>query len=240
VNRNQKVYYHRWHRPVGRSPDLRAARPPDWIRASKSARTGDTRLCRVAGRIAQSDLLPGPRRSEYPNLDAPSSVCSTTSTRRTASRNTARASFSRPTRRAAGARDRRDTRPPNRPHGELVPQAPDVIEGPRSFTTHSDTLSPRRLLAAAPVRPGRKPLGEVALPTHGSIVQVTGEPRDTEMFYAFTSFLYPTTIFRHDFVTGTSNSSSRRSPSIHPPRDIQVFYPARTHARPDVSEYKRA
>src|SRR6185295_16708701 len=40
---------------------------------------------------------------------------------------------------------------------------------------------------------------EIALPTLGTVGSITGERRDTEMFYAFTSFLYPTTIFRYDF-----------------------------------------
>ncbi|PYP12662.1 MAG: S9 family peptidase, partial [Gemmatimonadetes bacterium] len=89
------------------------------------------------------------------------------------------------------------------------PQAPDVIEG--SQIVHNtfvvrylhDAYSQLRLFALDGTS-----AGEVALPTLGSIVQVTGEPRDTEMFYAFTSFLYPTTIFRHDFTTGKSTVGS--------------------------------
>jgi prolyl oligopeptidase len=45
---------------------------------------------------------------------------------------------------------------------------------------------------------------EIALPTLGTISGVTGEPAGTEMFFSFTSFLYPTTIFRHDFESGTT------------------------------------
>jgi len=88
---------------------------------------------------------------------------------------------------------------------EVVPQASDVIEGSQivhdTFVVRylHDAYSQLRLFAL-----DGKSAGEVALPTLGSIVQVTGEPADTEMFYAFTSFLYPTTIFRHDFLTGQS------------------------------------
>jgi prolyl oligopeptidase len=42
-------------------------------------------------------------------------------------------------------------------------------------------------------------LNEIELPTMGSIAGITGEPDDTEMFFAFTSFVYPTIIYRYDF-----------------------------------------
>jgi prolyl oligopeptidase len=40
---------------------------------------------------------------------------------------------------------------------------------------------------------------DIALPTLGSIVEISGKPEHTEMFINFTSFLYPPTIFRYDF-----------------------------------------
>lgn len=45
---------------------------------------------------------------------------------------------------------------------------------------------------------------EVELPTIGSAGSFRGEPDHTEAFYSFTSFLYPTTIFRYDFTSGES------------------------------------
>jgi len=58
---------------------------------------------------------------------------------------------------------------------------------------------------------------ELDLPTLGSIGGISGERKDDEMFYAFTSFLYPTTIFRYDFKSGvTSVFKARRSTSIRP------------------------
>jgi len=127
--------------------------------------------------------------------------------------------------------------------GELVPQAVDVIEG--SQIVHNtfvirylhDASSHLRLYAL-----DGKPLGEVALPTLGSIVQVTGEPRDTEMFYAFTSFLYPTTIFRHDFVTGTSSVFKAPEIAFDPSayETIQVFYHSKDGTRaPMFLTYKK-
>jgi len=44
---------------------------------------------------------------------------------------------------------------------------------------------------------------DITLPTLGSIVEISGKPRHTEMFISFTSFLYPPTIFRYDFLSGT-------------------------------------
>src|SRR5439155_1020669 len=117
---------------------------------------------------------------------------------------------------------------------EVVPQAPDVIEG--SQIVHStfvvrylhDAYSQLRLFAL-----DGKPAGDVGLPTLGSIVQVTGEPRDTEMFYAFTSFLYPTTIFRHDFTTGTSTVFKAPDIAFDPAKyeTVQVFYPSKDGRR---------
>src|SRR5438270_4276568 len=46
-------------------------------------------------------------------------------------------------------------------------------------------------------------LGNIALPTLGSIVEASGKPEHTELFLSFTSFLYPPTIYRYDFNTDT-------------------------------------
>ena len=40
--------------------------------------------------------------------------------------------------------------------------------------------------------------GELMLPGIGTVNQINGRQGDDEMFYSFTSFLYPTTIFRYD------------------------------------------
>ena len=45
---------------------------------------------------------------------------------------------------------------------------------------------------------------EISLPAIGSVGSLSGEREDNEMFYAFTSFTYPTTIFRYDFKSGQS------------------------------------
>ena len=52
----------------------------------------------------------------------------------------------------------------------------------------------------------------VELPTLGSVSSVNGERNDREMFYAFASFVYPTTIYRYDFESGVTTVF--RSPEI--------------------------
>ena len=126
---------------------------------------------------------------------------------------------------------------------EIVAQAPDVLEGSQiihdTFVLRylHDAASQLKLFAL-----DGKPMGDVALPTLGSIAQVTGERRDTEMFYAFTSFLYPTTIFRHDFATG--RSTVFKAPEIafdpSPYETIQVFYRSKDGTRaPLFLTYKK-
>ena len=137
-----------------------------------------------------------------------------------------------------------DTRNPDaRSWRELVPQAADPIEG--SQIVHNtfvvrylhDAASVLRLFAL-----DGRPAGDVKLPTLGSIASVTGEPKDDEMFYAFTSFLYPTTIFRHDFKTG--QSSVFKAPEISfdasSYETVQVFYRSKDGTRaPMFLTYKK-
>jgi prolyl oligopeptidase len=55
-------------------------------------------------------------------------------------------------------------------------------------------------------------LKDVPLPTLGSVSSVSGERKDQEMFLAFQSFVYPTTIYRYDFRKG--EFTVFRSPEI--------------------------
>jgi prolyl oligopeptidase len=51
---------------------------------------------------------------------------------------------------------------------------------------------------------GGKPLGEIALPTLGTITDVGGEYDSTSAFYLFSSFTVPTTIYRFDIPAAKS------------------------------------
>jgi len=70
---------------------------------------------------------------------------------------------------------------------------------------------------------------EIPLPTLGSISGLSGEREDAEMFFGFTSYLFPTTIYRYDFGTGTL--SVFREPGIRfdasKYETKQVFYPSK-------------
>src|SRR3989441_10865007 len=85
---------------------------------------------------------------------------------------------------------------------ELIPQGDDVIESVQiihdTFVANylHDAHSRLRLFALD----GRF-LEDLTLPTLGSVGTVSGERKDAARVYAFTSFLYPTTIFPSHFKT---------------------------------------
>src|SRR3989442_4104850 len=91
-----------------------------------------------------------------------------------------------------------------------------------------DASSRLRLFA----RDGR-PVKELELPTLGSIGGISGERKDDEMFYAFTSFLYPTTIFRYDFKTGATSVFKAPTIDFDPSgyETKQVFYASKDGTR---------
>ena len=95
----------------------------------------------------------------------------------------------------------------------LIPEGPDVLEsvqivGDRFVTRYiRDARSEVRFFAL-----DGRPLGELALPGIGSVGGISGDRGNDEMFYSFTSFLYPSTIFRHDVRTG--ETSVFRAPKV--------------------------
>ncbi|MFN2636420.1 MAG: prolyl oligopeptidase family protein [Gemmatimonadaceae bacterium] len=75
--------------------------------------------------------------------------------------------------------------------------------------------------------------GELSLPGIGTVNEINGRQGDDEMFYSFTSFLYPTTIFRYDL-------KSRRNELFRAPKVAfdptqyetrQVFYTSKDGTR---------
>jgi len=128
-----------------------------------------------------------------------------------------------------------DTRHPERgAWRQVVPQGEDVIES--ALLIHDtfvlnylhDAHSRLRLFAldgrAGP---------EVLLPTLGTVSDISGERGDAEMFYAFTSFLYPTTIFRYDFARGTATVFKAPTIAFDPSayETEQVFYHSKDGTR---------
>ena len=137
-----------------------------------------------------------------------------------------------------------DTRHPERGRWrELIPQGQDVLEGVQiihdTFVANymHDASSRLRLFALD----GRM-LKDLELPTLGSIGSISGERTDDEMFYAFTSFLYPTTIFRYDFKSGATSVFKAPTIDFDPSRyeTKQVFYTSKDGTRvPMFITYKK-
>ena len=75
--------------------------------------------------------------------------------------------------------------------------------------------------------------GELPLPGIGSVNEIHGKQGDDELFYSFTSFLYPTTIYRYD-LNSRKNEVFRSpkvafDPSLYETR--QVFYTSKDGTR---------
>lgn len=68
---------------------------------------------------------------------------------------------------------------------------------------------------------------EIELPGIGTITGLSGKQDDTEMFFGFTSFLYPMNVFRYDFKTGKLELFFESNPKGFNSKDYevkQVFY----------------
>lgn len=70
---------------------------------------------------------------------------------------------------------------------------------------------------------------EIALPAIGSVAGISGKRKDTDAFYAFTSFNYPSTTFRYDFATKASAVFKQPTVDFDPGafETRQVFYPSK-------------
>ncbi len=107
-----------------------------------------------------------------------------------------------------------DTRTPSRDGWRtVIPEQGDVLQSVkvvanRFVTEYLHDAHSRLRLYGMDGAPGP----EIALPTIGSVSDVSGERADTEMFFAFTSFLHPTTILRHDFAA--RRTAVFRAPAI--------------------------
>jgi len=100
-----------------------------------------------------------------------------------------------------------DIRHPERAHWrEIIPQAEDVLESVvlvhgTFVTTYLHDAHSRLLLFAQ----DGTPRGAIPLPALGSVADLSAESaQDTELFFSFTSYLAPTTIYRHDFTAGAT------------------------------------
>ncbi len=116
----------------------------------------------------------------------------------------------------------------------VVPEGKDVLEssglaGHRIFTqTLEDVKSRLRLFAL-----DGKPMGDIQLPGIGTVGGLSSRDDTPELFYAFTSFLSPATVYRFDFAS--SASTAFQPPNVpfdaSPYETRQVFYPSKDGTR---------
>lgn len=109
----------------------------------------------------------------------------------------------------------------------IIPQSKDVMQ---SVTTAGGKLYATYLQNATTKvfqydRQGYGAL-EIKLPDLGTASGFSGNKDDTDVFYTFSSFLYPPTIFKYNVATGKSNSYFEAELKFNPKDYVskQVFY----------------
>ncbi len=87
-----------------------------------------------------------------------------------------------------------------------------------------------------------KPVREITLPTLGTLSGISGVHNESEMFYGFTSFLYPPSVFRYDLKTNVSSIFQQPNISfnINDYQTEQVFYQSKDNTKvPMFLTYKK-
>jgi len=84
--------------------------------------------------------------------------------------------------------------------------------------------------------------GEISLPGLGTAGGFQGKRADAEMFFSFTSYTTPATVYRYDFTTGATQTVFAAAVDFDPQNYIseQVFYTSKDGTRvPLIATYKR-
>jgi prolyl oligopeptidase len=110
---------------------------------------------------------------------------------------------------------------------EIIPQATETLEGVSVVNDMficsylKDAYTQVKIFDL-----GGKAVRDVKLPSIGSAGGFGGKRKDKETFYSFTSFSYPTTIYRYDMVTGESTVFKRPTVDFNSDEyeTKQVFY----------------
>ncbi len=128
-----------------------------------------------------------------------------------------------------------DIRNPERENWkEIIPQAAETLRGVNAV---NDTFVATYLKDAhTQIKMfdlSGKFVRDVKLPCLGSAGGFGGKRADTETFYLFTSFSYPTTIYRYDMTTGESSVFKRPNVDFNPDEYVskQVFYHSKDGTR---------
>jgi prolyl oligopeptidase len=116
----------------------------------------------------------------------------------------------------------------------ILPEQPEPLDnaavaGGRLFATYMKDVAHRVAVYDLTGQLER----EIRLPTLGRVTGFEGNPDDREVFYTFTSFTYPPTVFRYDIASGTSTVYRRTEVPFDPDQfeTRQVFYPSRDGTR---------
>ncbi len=137
-----------------------------------------------------------------------------------------------------------DTRRPERANWkEIIPEAAETLEGVSVVNDQficsylKDAYTQVKMYDL-----GGRFAREVEFPAIGSAGGFDGKRKDTETFYFFTSFSYPTTIYRYDMVSGVSTIFRKPTVDFNPDEyeTRQVFYNSRDGTRiPMFIVYKK-
>lgn len=110
---------------------------------------------------------------------------------------------------------------------EIIPERAEVLNsvshvGGKLFASY---LKDASSMIAIHDQSGKQ-LGEVALPGIGTASDIIGRKDDNTAFYTFTSFIYPTTIFKYDVATNKSEQYRKSEVDFDPSgyETKQVFY----------------
>lgn len=95
---------------------------------------------------------------------------------------------------------------------EVVAQGPDVIEdfdadGGKLLVKYLHNVSSQIRI----FQPDGKPAGQITFPTLGSVGHISGHWRDKDMFFDFSSFHVPPTIYRYDLGSGRQSQWAREN-----------------------------
>ena len=113
---------------------------------------------------------------------------------------------------------------------DVIPQTDEVLEG---ATLVGGRIFARYMKDASSVvkvfDENGKFLHEVKLPAIGTADGFYGKREDKETFYSFTSFTYPTVIYKYDIATNTSEVFKKPDVKFNPSDYVvkQVFYPSK-------------
>lgn len=116
----------------------------------------------------------------------------------------------------------------------IVPGSRNVIEN--SLLAGGDVAVQYLVDAKSEVKlfgPDGRPKATLALPGIGSVVGLSGRNDSKELFYGFTSYLYPTTVYRYDIATGKTDVFAKPKVDFDPSRYVtkQVFYKSKDGTR---------